>query len=179
MQRIGKDLGPHPATRAAPGEAGHIHRGAGRAQFVDVGQVAVDHALVQRPHHMGFGMPTSDSVKASAGRRLYVGAVEEGVEDDVGSTGRQAGDHLVAHFIDRDAPLLSLDALLATEVVDEPLQVGSRGGTRLYGQPQARDGVDGGHEQGRVYQRLGGDDFVDAPRTGDDAHLTGIDHPGP
>ena len=176
LNSVREYLSPHPAARPATGEAYHVHLRTSRPQFLNVVQMAIDYPFVQSPHQVRFGVPAGDAEEAGPSRRLHIGTIEERVENDIRPTWRQAGYHFATHFVHRRTTLLCLGPLFTTEVGDEPLQVGCRGGAGLDGKPQPRHGIDGGHEERRGNQGLRRDDLVDAPSSGNDAHLPRLIH---
>ena len=120
---------------------------------------------------MGFGVPAGNTVKSRPGRGLHVGAEKKGVKNNIAAARRQAVDEFTADIINRYAALVGRSLLFGAELGHKPFQVGGRCRAGLDGQPQVRNRVDAGHKQGRVDDRIGGDDFVDAPGAGNDAHL--------
>src|SRR5690349_3962830 len=113
-------------------------------------QVSEDDPLVQGAEEMRPGVPPGDSIEPGTGCRLYVRAVQERVEDDVGAARSEAGDLFIADFIDRDAATPGFDALVAAALIHKPLQVGSGGGAALDREVQPGVREEGGHEQVRV-----------------------------
>ncbi len=127
---------------------------------------------------MGPRVPASHAVEARSCGCLYVRPVQERVKDNRVAPRRQAGDFLIADFIDRDAAPFCFRTLVAAALVHEPFQVGRGCGTAFDGQEQPGVGKERGHEQAGVNDRCFGNDLVDAPTARHQAGLIDMDRTG-
>ena len=118
-------------------------------------------------------MPGLETDEASPGIDVDVAAVQEREEYDSAVILSDSPDPFVRAFVN----ILSVKIDISKDLGQEPFQVAGRCGTAFEDHPEARNIVDGRHEQLFIDDRGPADVFVDAPGPRDDAHFFFIRQP--